>query len=135
LPAQRIGSGAWASATFRPELEVVILGAAAEAHQTLEKGMVAADGQLVGEWIWDGGLLTHKITFVTRGDRVFMLKTFSGKNGDSATTEQELEVVAPNNYRDPKAKTTWMKINDKGELEFHDQNGRFDAARPLKKAG
>jgi hypothetical protein len=132
LPAQRIGSGAWASATFRPELEVKILGARAERHQALKKTATPANGQLLGHWIWDAGPLTHKITLIKRGGEVLMLKTFVGPKGDSEVDETVVDVMAPNRYRYPGSKTTWMTVNNKGELEFHDQAGRVDAARPVK---
>lgn len=132
LPGQHIGGGAWASAAFRPKLEVTILGARAEVHQALKKVAIPADGKVLGEWIWDVSSLTRKITFIKRGDGVFMRNTFVSETGDSANEEKKLAVLGPNKYRYPGSDTTWMTINNKGELEFHDPHGLIDAARAVK---
>jgi hypothetical protein len=132
LPSQRIGSGAWASATFRPELEVMIIGAHAETHHALETAVTAAKGEVLGQWIWDIGSLAHKITLIKRGDAVVMRKTFVDTRGRSVEDEKPVEILGPNKYRYPGSETTWMRINPTGALEFHDRDGGMDSARPVK---
>jgi len=131
LPGQS-KSGAWASATFRPELEVLIIGASADTHQVLGEAEYPSNGKRLGEWIWDVGLLTRKITLIERGARVFMIETFVGQKGDTAVDEKEIQVLGVNEYRFPGSAETWMTINRYGELEFRDREGKIDAARPVK---
>ena len=132
LPSQRIGSGAWASATFRPELEVIIIGARAGTHHALEKAVTAAKGEVLGQWIWDIGSFAHKITLIKRGDAVVMRKTFVDTRGRSVEDEKPVEILGPNKYRFPGSETTWIRINASGQLEFHDREGGMDVARPVK---
>ena len=132
LPGQRIGSGAWASATFHPALEVKIIGPRLEMEQSLRQPLVRADGAVMGRWIHDlAGSSSHRITFVKKDGVVFMLRTFVGKQGDSATDAKTLEALGPNRYRYPGSKSTWMTINGQGDLELHDQHGYVDTARQV----
>lgn len=132
LPAQRIGGGGWASATFRPELEVAILGSRAKIDGSQRKAPVPVDGKVLGQWIHDQpGSFGHTVSFVKRGDGIFMLQDFVGEQGDAATNTKMLVVLGPNRYQYPGSKESWMRINDQGDLEIHDQEGLVDTARRM----
>jgi predicted Zn finger-like uncharacterized protein len=129
LPAQRIGGGAWASATFRPDLEVQTIGPSVKDAQALKKSVLQVHGETLGEWIHDLGTSSHRITLEKQGNAILIHRTFVGERGDSATDTKTLEILGPNQYRYPGSKESWLRINNQGHLEIHDRQGLVDTAR------
>jgi hypothetical protein len=132
LPAQRIGGGAWASATFRPELEVLIIGSSVGKSQALARSSNQVPGRILGQWTHNLlGTASHKITLEQRGNSILMHRTFVDQRGESATDTKSLEVLGPNRYRYPGSTESWMSINSKGNLEIRDPQGLVDTAPRL----
>lgn len=155
LPGQKLGSGAWASTHFDPQLKVKILGASLEDVNKFKSFSVLNGwqvpepikdtpttpliwsqtpkipvnlrygGEIIGEWIWDLGELSHKITVFKKDGIVMMNKYY--RDGTQGTERLKATKVR-NGLRLDQLKTNsfgeYFIINNKKQLELHDSEHR-----------
>lgn len=128
LPGMQPDKGAWARALFKPDLQVTIIGAPVEQKQKIDAAPLP-QGNIIGEWYYDAPMLSHRITFLRRGEKVFMAKTFS----DGSAGEEEILFLGQRKFsRKDNKHGEWMEVNSKGDLDFYDQHGKADSASKTK---
>lgn len=128
LPGMEPNKGAWARALFRPDLQVTIIGAPVEEKKKIDAAPLP-QGTIIGEWYYDAPMLSHRITFLCRGEKVFMAKTFS----DGSAGEEEILFLGQRKFsRKNDKRGEWMEVNSRGDLDFYDQQGRADSASRTK---
>ncbi len=84
LPGMAVGTGAWATTHFDPNLEVRILGLTIEQEGMLTRKTDGSSQEVIGRWL-DEGILKRRITFFKKGGRIFMERLW--KDGSSGTDE------------------------------------------------
>jgi hypothetical protein len=151
LPYQKPGAGAWASTHFNPKLKVEILGATVEDVKKFREFSIVNGwqvpeppkppaktpliwseipqtpvnlkygGEILGEWIWDVGDLSHKITVFKKDGTIMMNKYY--RDGSQGTVKLKatkvrrglrLDELQPNSFGE------YFIINKSGQLEFYD---------------
>lgn len=124
LPGMEPGNRAWARAVFKPDLQVTIIGTPAEQKKKIDAAP-ALKGTIIGEWFYDLPGLSHRITFLRRGDKLFMVKSFP----DGSAGEEEILSLGDRKFsRKDGNRGGWMEVNGKGDLDFYDQQGKADTA-------
>lgn len=124
LPGMEPDKGAWARALYDPALTVKIIGATIDEEKRIAAAPPPA-GKIIGEWHYNlPGGLSHRIAFVRRDGRIFMVKTFM----DGSSGEQEITKAGRRYAVKDRPAGDWMEINASGHLEFYDKQGKADTA-------
>jgi hypothetical protein len=126
LPGMEPGSGAWARALYKPDLEITILGPKAE-EQVRAGDKKQPEGQVVGSWSSNASPLQHKILILKRDQKCFLVRVGS----DGSTSEEEITEEVPRKKfaRRKSRHGEYMLIGQGGHLEFWDKDGKFDTAQ------
>lgn len=135
LPDMKVGSGAWATTYFDPDLQVKILGLskAAYAEITKPKQQVAqVDGRTIaGQWL--DQYSSSRVTIFTKGKKTFMARQFGG-SGSEMVTEFSKTKTTKGTRLDPLERSSTgdhYVIAADGWLEFWDHDGLINRARPI----
>ncbi len=88
LPDMKIGSGAWATSHFDPELEIQIIGATTEQENTMKKTANSVDGEIIGKWYEEQYTKSTYVLF-KKENKIFLRTLFS--NGQ--TNDDEMVII------------------------------------------
>lgn len=156
LPHQKLNAGAWASTHYNPQLKVQILGATVadvkgfrtfsilNGWQVPEPAKAPSaepviwseirdipvnlrhGGEIIGEWIFDQGELSHKITVFKKNGTTMMNKYYrGGKQGTEKLKSTKvrqglrLEQLESNSFGE------YFVVSKNNQLEFYDSQGLF----------
>lgn len=121
LPDMKVGSGAWATTHFNPELEVKILGLTAEKEeQIIYSTMIEAPGdEVLGIWIDDRPYVGATITIYRENQKLYLKSQY--KDGSSSIKEMtEFESTGG-------IKLVEKNGNPHGEYFMLDERGKLQA--------
>ncbi len=132
LPGMEVGSGAWATTHFNPNLEVRILGLTAEQEEALKRQPDDRSEQVIGSWLDETPFIGGRITIFRQKAKLFMERTF--KDGSSikkkivtkaSTSGKKFEDKEENGFGE------YYWIDERGNLQFWDQDGWISTAKRI----
>ncbi|EKO3708926.1 hypothetical protein LO977_003225 [Vibrio metschnikovii] len=118
-PGQQLGSGAWATTHFTPELEVKILGLTADEEEKMVNTAKSTSRDVVGIWLDDRPLVGNTVTIYRENQRLYLESRH--KDGSGSTdemTESQLNSAT---------KLVEKSGNPHGEYFVLDKNGQLQA--------
>tara|TARA_B110000037_G_scaffold50024_1_gene61476 strand:- start:3700 stop:4335 length:636 start_codon:yes stop_codon:yes gene_type:complete len=127
LPGHKVGSGAWASTHFSPDLEVKILGATKEASEEVSKTKVT--GEIINSW-FDNDAMMPNTTYLVKENNKLYMKTLYPKNSLTAVSEIINEVTEKKEgnktrYDYENGHGEYYMIEKNGNLGMYDTDGKF----------
>jgi len=127
-----IGSGAWATTHFNPNLEVRILGLTAEAEKALTQEPVPANREIIGRWLDVSPFVSSRITIYREDGTLYVEQKF--KDGSSSNDEL-VEKSSPLGRRFDKvggstAGDNWV-LDSRGNLQIRDNDGLIATAKKI----
>lgn len=134
LPGHKVGSGAWATTHFSPDLEVKILGATIESSEEIEK--VKVTGEIISTWFDNDAMMPNKVYLVKENNKLYM-KTLYPKNSLTDASEIINEVVEKKKdgvtrYDYDNAHGEYYIVEKNGNLGMYDTDGKFKEAEQVK---
>ncbi|MFH1374955.1 MAG: hypothetical protein ABII79_14320 [bacterium] len=133
LPGMRVGTGAWATTHFDPDLEVRILGLTAEEETRLATEPAPANRKVIGRWLDESPYVGSRITIFREGGKLYIEQKF--KDGSSLKMEL-LEKRSPLGRRFDKLEGSstgdhWV-IDSHGNLQMRDNDGLIETAKKIE---
>lgn len=116
LPDMAIDAGYWATSHFKPDLNVEILGTTLDEEQKL-KASDDINGEIIGKWIFRGGISQSRLTLYRKNGKLFLKRTF--EDGSSSTTEM---IEKESTY----GRRLERKTNNTADNWILDQNGNLE---------
>lgn len=127
LPDMKVGSGAWATTHYSPDLEVKILGSTEEEDETTSQ-TDDIPGEVIGKWRSDKSLMgAALIMYKGEDDKLFMQTNF--KSGNPMT--EELSESSSNGLKRYDYENThgeYYLMEKNGNLGMYDSDGKYDEA-------
>jgi len=102
LPGMTLGSGAWATSHFDPNLKVKILGTTIEEEKALLSESKNSSGEIIGEWLDESPYVGAKYTLIKKNGKIIMIRKFK----DGSGSEEEM-----------------IQKNQSGRLRFEEKGG------------
>ena len=133
LPNMTVGSGAWATTHFTPELEVKILGATEKQTETAVKKADEVDGKVLGKWKEDQS--TNSIYVLYEKDNQIIIRTIfsNGQVSDDKLKSTKENSSTRYDYLADGYNGEYYKVNSNNELEFYNkENKLFTKGQPIK---
>ena len=119
LPGMILGSGAWATSHFNPNLKVKILGTTIEQEKVLKTKSTGSSGKIIGEWLDEAPYVGAKYTFLKRTGKIIMIRKFK----DGSGSEEEMIQKKQSGI----IRFEEKKGNDFGEYYLIERNGNLGA--------
>lgn len=114
LPDMKIGSGAWATTHYNPDLKINIMGADKKAEKTMKTADLP-EGEIIGKW-HDKTPYVESTMIIFKIDGKFKMKeTFI----DGSVNEKDLQFTKAN------GKSKFVYKNDFGEYLLIENDGRL----------
>lgn len=132
LPNMKIGSGAWATTHFTPNLEVKILGSTDKEESNTNNAANNLDGKQVGKW-YEQQATSATYLYYEKDNKFFMKTIF--KDGTSMEAKMNQKKVGNGlQLTDPEdTHGEYYIISKSGELEFYNKdNKKFTTAQVTK---
>ena len=85
LPGMKVGSGAWATTHFDPELEIQILGLTQEEEERMARESTSQSRGIVGVWLDDRPYVGATLTLYYKNRRLYLESRY--KDGSGSTDE------------------------------------------------
>ncbi|GGI92412.1 hypothetical protein [Legionella impletisoli] len=123
----KIGSVAWATTHFTPDLEVDIFGSTAEEDLSIQK-LSATNNSILGQWKSEQTLMGAIITLYKSDNGDFRIKTVFP---DKSISDEKVVKSSQNGkirYDDNNTHGEYYIIEDNGNLGFYGNNGKFGEA-------
>ncbi len=125
LPNMPVGSGAWATSHFNPNLEIRILGLSIQEEQALEAESTLPNVEVIGIWVDDW--TSSRITIYPENGSLYLEQVFS----DGSSRKEELVENSSTLGRrfDMKEESIdYFIIDSDGNLQLHDNLGLISTA-------
>lgn len=124
LPGMTVGSGAWATTHFDPDLQVQILGLTEQAEKTQKSKPQPSNRKVIGKWV-DSGIAGGTITIFRKDGGYFMETQYS----DGSCGTRRLVKASARRYNNPESDAgDHFVINSDGDLEISDNDGLMATA-------
>lgn len=81
LSGMKLGSGAWATTHFNPNLAVIILGTTIEEEKKLKSTSEKNFGEIIGKWLDDSPYVGAKYTLLKRNGKIFIICKYKDGSG------------------------------------------------------
>lgn len=122
LPDMKIGTGAWATSHYNPNLSVEILGISDEEEEKMANAALPS-GELIGKW-FDNRPYVENTMVIYKQDGVYKLRqTYKdGSFGDKDLTKKGNKFIYENDFGE------YIKIESDGALGLYSENGKFATA-------
>ena len=124
LPDMNVGSGAWATTHFNPDLDVKVLGLSLKGEQKFDETPKDNSREVVGIWFDERPYVGAKITIYKKESKLFIDTVY--KDGSGSTEQLKESNVGQSRRLEKLEKSSfgeyWMLTNG-GELEIYDNDG------------
>jgi hypothetical protein len=126
LPGMTVGTGAWATTHFTPNLEVEILGTTSETEKKMNS--VKVDGKMIGKW-QDARPYSECLWILyEKNKKIFLKRTFSdGSSGEDEYIKKQFKGKVRYELKQNPEKVYYL-LEDNGNLSMWGQNGKFGDA-------
>jgi hypothetical protein len=126
LPEMELGTGAWATSHFTPNLIVNIIGASAEEESKMKGTDLMPEGEIIGKW-YDGRAGVEKTIVIYKVGKQFKYRDIypDGSFGDENLKKSGSKYTYANGFGEH------FKIEDDGSLGWYSANGRFATAQKV----
>lgn len=132
LPDMKVGAGAWATAIYRPNLQVRILGTTKEQHKALtSKGKTGHGEKIVGTWLDDRPFIGRKIELITKESGKHSMR-FTYKDGSGKTESVTIEEVRLGRKvvtKSGEKSGEYFIILKNGDLQHWDREGLYHTSK------
>ncbi len=126
LPDMIIGSGAWATSHFTPNLSINIQGVS-EAKEKEMKASSVPTGEIIGKW-YDNRPLVESTIIIYKAKGAIKVRQIypDGSFGDKNLKQTGTKFTYPNDFGE------FFKIESNGTLGWYSSNGKFATATVIK---
>jgi len=132
LPGMEVGSGAWATTHFNPNLDVKILGLTAEQEKALRQSPSDPSREVIGRWLDESPFIGSRVTIFRQDGKLFMENTY--KDGSSGKKEIVEKLSGKNRtFRKKEGSSVgeFYLIDNQGNLQLWDQEGIIWTAKKI----
>lgn len=127
LPGMTVGSGAWATSHFDPDLKVKILGLTIEGAEKHAAQPASANEEIIGRWLYQ--MLDARITIFSEEGKLFMEWKFNdGSSSKSDLVEKQSHMGRRFNWVDTNL-GEYCVVSADGNLKLYDNEGFIGTAR------
>ena len=132
LPGTAVGSGAWATTHFGPDLEVRILGLTIDDEERLLADSAAANREVIGNWLDERPYVGSRITIFREDGKLFIERVF--KAGRTHKDELVEKTTRSGRRFDTTGSTRggYRVIDSNGNLQLHDREGLIATIRKME---
>ncbi|MBW6483578.1 MAG: hypothetical protein K0B10_11035 [Vicingaceae bacterium] len=132
LPDMKVGSGAWGTTHFTPELEVKILGATESQSNEMEAMANKVEGKVIGKWREEQ--YTASVYIIYENENGLFIRTIYPNfqvSDENIETKNDGEAIRYN-YKTNSYNGEYFKVRN-NELEFYNkENKMFTIGKPIK---
>jgi hypothetical protein len=127
LPGMHLGTGAWATSHFTPNLTVNMIGATAAEESKMKSKDLMPEGEVIGKW-YDGRAGVEKTIVIYKTGTQYKYRDIysDGSFGDQKLTKNLSKYTYPNSFGE------YFKVEDDGNLGWYSKNGRFAIATKIE---
>ena len=129
LPKMKIGSGAWATSHFTPNLEIKIIGSTDKEESNSNNAATNFEGKQIGKW-YEQQATSATYLYYEKGNKFFMKTIFKDGTSMEATINQK-KVGNGLKLTDPEdTHGEYYIVAKNGDLEFYNNdNKKFATAQ------
>ena len=136
LPHMEVGTGAWATTHFNPDLEIRVLGMTPKQFETLigvPSRVTILPDELIGKWVLDMGEESYRITIYQKQGVLYAEDTFLDGSG---STWKLIEKASPQGRRFEESSPSWdaddyYLLDNHGDLYMGDAEGLFERLQKI----
>lgn len=131
LPGMKIGSGAWATSHYNPELRIEITGGTIE--QDIEKNKLTdqVEGEIVGRWHLQSYASANYVISQKDGEVFLRIIFYNGQTLDEEMKPKKVKTGTRYDYKE-ESNGEYFISNNNGELEFYNkENKKFATASKM----
>ena len=129
LPNMKVGTGAWATTHFDPDLQVVIHGISIEEEKNLATKSEKTSRKIIGNWLDESPGLPSKITIYFENGKYFMQNTY---HDGSSSIQEIVKKSSAHGQRFERIKYSksgdHYLIDSEGNLQIRDRDGLIATA-------
>jgi len=129
LPGMTVGSGAWASTHFNPNLDVRILGMTVEEEKNLLREKKNKSGKTIGVWVDE---LFGKVTIIAKGSDYIIEKKYKDGSGSTEDLIGYKVRGKPAFKEKGNSNGEYYVIERSGDLAVYDPLGLITTMRAIK---
>ena len=133
LPGMKIGSGAWATTHFNPDLKVEVIGLSIEDEEKLKPDTEKDDKSIVGIWMDEIPYASSRITIKKDNSKIIMHRAYQdGSEGTDVLEEstynglRRFEDAGGNSFGE------YYLIDESGKLGIYGRQGLIRNCRSIK---
>lgn len=124
LPGMEIGSGAWATCHFTPELELNVTGLSKQDASSMASNLPKSE-KVIGRWVWE--ILEGVILTIYESNGQYQMQS-DHQDGSSGTEKLSRK---GNIFSDENDFGEFYKIEPDGRLGMYSRNGRYQLLEKL----
>ena len=133
LPDMKVGSGAWATTHFDPELEVKILGLTAEEEEKMARAAKSTSRDVLGIWMDDRPYAGATITIYRENKKLYLESKYKNGSGSiEEMTESQSTAGTKLVEKGGNPHGEYFVLDKKGNLQAGGNNGIFLEYKKLK---
>ena len=126
LPDMKVGSGAWATTHYDPDLEVRILGLTLEEEKKLTQEAMSQSHDTVGIWMDDRPYMGSTITIYRENGKLYLeMKYKDGSDSTDEMTEIHSAIGTKLMEKNGNPHGEYFVLDSKGDLHAGDDEGLF----------
>lgn len=133
LPGMKVGTIAWATTHFNPNLEVVIMGFTIEEKKKLLNERAPEDCYVIGRWLDETPYLGSRITIFRKDGLLFIEHVFADGSSSKERIKERAVLMRIKRFEPAEASRYgehWI-LNANGNLEVHDNKGLISTAKRI----
>jgi len=125
LPGMKVGSGAWATSHFDPELEIKIIGSTSQQDDNSDKVADAViDGEVIGKWHEEKYTSSNYVIY-KKDNKIFIKTIFkNGQVSDEELKEKKVGNGTRYDYKKGGYNGEYFILNSESGLEFYNSEGK-----------
>ena len=124
LPSMKIGSGAWATSHFDPELDIKIIGATKEQESSMKKSSDSVEGEIIGKWHEEQYTKSTYIIFKKQNKTLLRILFSNGQISDEEIVMIEKNKQKRINYKGDGYNGEYFILNKDKTLGFYNSEGK-----------
>lgn len=133
LPDMKVGSGAWATTHFDPDVEVKILGLTLDQDQKITRDAASDTREVVGVWADERPYVGATLTLYGENGKLYLdTKYADGSGSIQEMTETKSAAGTKLAERDGNSHGDYVLLDAKGNLQAGDSDGLFLQYKKIK---